>query len=248
MIEVALILVISDLSYRYLELPLQHFDYSKTWITIKEIFAPGSRYGKKRWYLAVPSVIILLALTGAIISPAQGSESKAKCSIRKKRSSQITKKWQRKIRRSKLRKVVKLQVFKKASSEQPTSRSESSSSDSLTQAELTRAQTLPITAVGDSVLADASATLQGIFPNMYVDAKVGRQVKEAIPVLQSLAQMGKLSDTVLISEGTNGPFTEDEMQQIMTILGDKRKVYWINVHVPTRRWQDQVNDDLKGSC
>jgi len=34
---------------------------------------------------------------------------------------------------------------------------------------------------------------------MYVDAKVGRQVKEAIPVLQSLAQMGKLSDTVLIS-------------------------------------------------
>ena len=42
------------------------------------------------------------------------------------------------------------------------------------------------------------------------------------------------------------PFTEDEMQQIMTILGDKRKVYWINVHVPTRRWQDQVNDDLKG--
>ena len=80
---------------------------------------------------------------------------------------------------------------------------------------------------------------------MYVDAKVGRQVKEAIPVLQSLAQMGKLSDTVLISEGTNGPFTEDEMQQIMTILGDKRKVYWINVHVPTRRWQDQVNDDLK---
>ena len=132
-----------------------------------------------------------------------------------------------------------------SSSEQAASSSESSSSDSLTQAELTRAQTLPITAVGDSVLADASATLQGIFPNMYVDAKVGRQVREAVPVLQSLAQMGKLSDTVLISEGTNGPFTADEMQQIMTILGDKRKVYWINVHVPTRRWQDQVNADLK---
>ena len=243
-IEVALILVISDLSYRYLELPLQHFDYSKTWITIKEIFAPGSRYGKKRWYLAVPSVIILLALTGAIISPAQGSESKQNSALEKAIESN-NKKVATQNKEIQAEKSSQASSVQKASSEQPTSRSESSSSDSLTQAELTRAQTLPITSVGDSVLADASATLQGIFPNMYVDAKVGRQVKEAIPVLQSLAQMGKLSDTVLISEGTNGPFTEDEMQQIMTILGDKRKVYWINVHVPTRRWQDQVNDDLK---
>ncbi len=243
-IEVALILVISDLSYRYLELPLQHFDYSKTWITIKEIFAPGSRYGKKRWYLAVPSVIILLALTGAIISPAQGSESKQNSALEKAIESN-NKKVATQNKEIQAEKSSQASSVQKASSEQATSRSESSSSDSLTQAELTRAQTLPITAVGDSVLADASATLQGIFPNMYVDAKVGRQVKEAIPVLQSLAQMGKLSDTVLISEGTNGPFTEDEMQQIMTILGDKRKVYWINVHVPTRRWQDQVNDDLK---
>ena len=135
-------------------------------------------------------MIILLALTGAIISPAQGSESKQNAALEKAIESN-NKKWQRKIRRSKLRKVVKLQKCSKASSEQPTSRSESSSSDSLTQAELTRAQTLPITAVGDSVLADASATLQRIFLTMYVDAKVGRQVKEAIPVLQSLAQMGK---------------------------------------------------------
>ena len=185
-----------------------------------------------------------LALTGAIISPAQGSESKQNSALEKAIESN-NKKVATQNKEIQAEKSSQASSVQKASSEQATSRSESSSSDSLTQAELTRAQTLPITAVGDSVLADASATLQGIFPNMYVDAKVGRQVKEAIPVLQSLAQMGKLSDTVLISEGTNGPFTEDEMQQIMTILGDKRKVYWINVHVPTRRWQDQVNDDLK---
>ncbi len=83
---------------------------------------------------------------------------------------------------------------------------------------------------------------------MYIDAKVGRQPREIIPILQSLSQSGKLANTVLISEGTNGPYSEQEMQQIMDILGSQRKVYWVNVHVPTRRWQDQVNSDLAASA
>ena len=76
---------------------------------------------------------------------------------------------------------------------------------SLTESERKKAQGLQITCVGDSVMADASAKMQEIFPNMYVDAKVGRQVSEIVPILQSLNSSGKLAQTVLISEGTNGP-------------------------------------------
>ncbi|EOA08137.1 dipeptidase A [Pediococcus acidilactici D3] len=142
-IEVALILVISDLSYRYLELPLQHFDYSKTWATIKEVFAPESRYGKKRWYLAVPSVIILLALTGAIISPAHGSESKQNSALEKAIESNNKKvaTQNKEIQAGKSSQASSAQTAS-SSSEQAASSSESSSSDSLTQAELTRAQSL----------------------------------------------------------------------------------------------------------
>jgi hypothetical protein len=33
----------------------------------------------------------------------------------------------------------------------------------------------------------------------------------------------------------------------MQIIGKQRKVFWINTHVPTRRWQDQVNQSLQSA-
>ena len=82
---------------------------------------------------------------------------------------------------------------------------------------------------------------------MYVDAKVGRQVAEIVPILQALKNQGKLADTVLIGEGTNGPFTQQTLDQSMTITKG-HKVYWINVHVPTKNWQNQVNSDLEAAA
>ena len=237
LIEVALILVLSDLSYRFLELPLQHFDYSKTWSTLKEFCRRDSSYGNKRWYMLIPGLIVLLAVVGATTGTTSGSEAKKDTTLEKTI----------KENNKKVAKQNKNIAAKTSSSEHSSSSADTNTAKQfdLTENEIAKAKQLQITAVGDSVLADASTTLQEIFPNMYVDAKVGRQVREAIPVLQSLAQSGKLANTVLLSEGTNGPYSEQELDQIMAIVGKERKLYWINVHVPTRRWQDQVNNDLK---
>lgn len=237
LIEVVLILVLSDLSYRFLELPLQHFDYSKTWSTLKEFCRRDSSYGNKRWYMLIPGLIVLLAVVGATTGTTSGSEAKKDTALEKTIKEND----------KKVAKQNKNIAAKTSSSEHSSSSADTNTAKQfdLTENEIAKAKQLQITAVGDSVLADASTTLQEIFPNMYVDAKVGRQVREAIPVLQSLAQSGKLADTVLLSEGTNGPYSEQELDQIMAIVGKERKLYWINVHVPTRRWQDQVNNDLK---
>lgn len=237
LIEVALILVLSDLSYRFLELPLQHFDYSKTWSTLKEFCRRDSSYGNKRWYMLIPGLIVLLAVVGATTGTTSGSEAKKDTALEKTIKEND----------KKVAKQNKNIAAKTSSSEQSSSSADTNTAKQfdLTENEIAKAKQLQITAVGDSVLAASSTTLQEIFPNMYVDAKVGRQVREAIPVLQSLAQSGKLANTVLLSEGTNGPYSEQELDQIMAIVGKERKLYWINVHVPTRRWQDQVNNDLK---
>lgn len=237
LIEVALILVLSDLSYRFLELPLQHFDYSKTWSTLKEFCRRDSSYGNKRWYMLIPGLIVLLAVVGATTGTTSGSEAKKDTALEKTIKEND----------KKVAKQNKNIAAKTSSSEHSSSSADTNTAKQfdLTENEIAKAKQLQITAVGDSVLADASTTLQEIFPNMYIDAKVGRQVREAIPVLQSLAQSGKLANTVLLSEGTNGPYSEQELDQIMAIVGKERKLYWINVHVPTRRWQDQVNNDLK---
>ena len=36
-----------------------------------------------------------------------------------------------------------------------------------------------------------------------------------------------------------------DLDNVMKLIGNKRRVFWINTHVPTRQWQGQVNDLLK---
>ncbi|SEM40355.1 peptidoglycan-N-acetylmuramate O-acetyltransferase [Ligilactobacillus sp. WC1T17] len=234
LIEVTIILVISELSYRYLERPLQHFDYRHPFDFIREIIKKDSVYGWKRVWVAVFLAIFVTGVVGLLAPSSQMESSKVDS------SQQLAKQ----IAKNK-KQIAKNNKAAKQASTNPANSQPKKTQTALTPAEQQKAQTLAVTCVGDSVMADAAPKIQAIFPQMYVDAKVGRQVAEIIPLLSSLAQAGKLADKVLISEGTNGPYDEDTMAQIMQILGSKRQVYWINVFVPTRSWQDQVNNDLK---
>ena len=110
-----------------------------------------------------------------------------------------------------------------------------------------RAQNISVTAIGDSVLLDGSQALQKLFPNMLVDAAVGRQLYQSIQIVKDYDQKQALSDTVLVSLGTNGAFTQEQMAQFMAAIGTKRKVYWLNAFVPTRPWQNDVNQALKNA-
>ena len=93
-------------------------------------------------------------------------------------------------------------------------------------------------------MADASATLQGEFPKMIINAQVGRQASAAPAVLKQMDANHQLANTVLVSLGTNGTISQDTLNQIMSILGPQRTVFWLNVHVPTKPWQNDVNNTL----
>lgn len=243
MIEIALILVISDISYRFLELPLQHFDYSRTFMVIKDAFSKNSSYGWKRIWAVLATLVLVTATWGAFDKPRASVSSSDSSDLQKviKNNNKQAKKQNTAADKDKKKAS---QPAEKSATEAKSQKNEQQADGELTASEKTKAQNMPVTAIGDSVLADASSTMQGIFPQMYVDAKVGRQVHEALPILDSLVRRGKLTDTVLISLGTNGPFTDSDMKQIMGMIGPKRRVYWINVNVPTQRWQDQVNEEL----
>ncbi len=86
--------------------------------------------------------------------------------------------------------------------------------------------------------------LQAIFPKLYIDAQVARQAEAGIPTIKSLSDRGLLGKNVIIGLGTNGNVTADTINEIMQIIGDKRQVFWINVHVPTQPWQNSVNMQL----
>lgn len=102
---------------------------------------------------------------------------------------------------------------------------------------------LKVTFVGDSILLGAAAPLTEVFPLATIDGKVGRQLSQSGEVIQGLIDNGGMNDIVVLVLGSNGSFTEEQLDALMKQIGD-RQVYLINTKVP-REWQDGVNEMLK---
>ncbi|QNQ80941.1 hypothetical protein [Lactobacillus sp. PV034] len=96
-----------------------------------------------------------------------------------------------------------------------------------------------ITAFGDSIMEGCKEDYQILFPKIQVDAGVSRQVSSVISELQNKS----LPNTILIGLGTNGPFSKDQFDTIMHLIGTKREIYFINTNVD-QDWQEEVNDVL----
>jgi hypothetical protein len=97
-----------------------------------------------------------------------------------------------------------------------------------------------ITAVGDSVMLDYQDPLKTTIPGINVDASVSRQWSEGEQILQTLKADGQLGGDVIVGLGTNGPITDADFDNMMTILSGASRVVFVNVHVD-RPWQDPNN-------
>ena len=105
-----------------------------------------------------------------------------------------------------------------------------------------------VTAIGDSVMADAANSIQELMPQAYVDAKVGRQGSEAPAVISQLKSDGHLNKNVVLNLGTNGAMTKETVNEILSGIGSNRQVYWLTAHVPTKPWQQTVNREIKAAA
>lgn len=102
-----------------------------------------------------------------------------------------------------------------------------------------------ITVIGDSVFLGAAPAFQKLQKGVVIDAKISRQVSQALEVAEKLEKKEKLGDTVIISLGVNGNFTEATGQELIDYLGKDRKIYWINAHGKDVSWQDTVNKTIQ---
>ncbi|MGX4763523.1 acyltransferase family protein [Holzapfeliella sp. JNUCC 72] len=111
----------------------------------------------------------------------------------------------------------------------------------LTQSQLQLMQFLPISGIGDSVMAGSSNILKTLFPQMIVDATISRQMIQSFDIVAQYQQEKALNNIVLIGLGTNGPFSSDNLNQLISQIGAGHTIFWINTHVPSRQWQNSVN-------
>ncbi len=230
LVECLLILAISEFSYRLVEQPLAHYQWRYLpasihhWIDFK-------MHDWHQWLKVGPVVIIcFIALCGLMLPSKPAKKSAVQTRIEKSRQATAAKNKQ--IAKGK---AAKVNVNSKSLQKKY----------GLTSNQLKAASELKVTAIGDSVMADASQDIQEIMPHAYVDAEVGRQGSTTPAVIKDLKAKGQLQKNVILNLGTNGAMDSQTINDILTAIGKDHQVYWITPHVPTRDWEQTVCDQIK---
>jgi len=104
-----------------------------------------------------------------------------------------------------------------------------------------------VTAIGDSVMIDATGSLQASIPGIVVDAAVSRQVGTGIDDVQSRAASGTLGQVVVFGLGTNGTFSVAAFQQLVAVTAGRTLVV-ITSHCPYCKWTDANNAMISADC
>ncbi|WP_125703247.1 acyltransferase family protein [Lacticaseibacillus daqingensis] len=246
-IEVALILAISALSYRFLEQPIAHRQWH---------LRPAQWTWPRVTGRAVLLMVLGLGTVALFLAPGVKDQANDSAVAKALRANEATAADDKASLATIKRRIAADQSSRAASSKSAASAASQSSAATLPEAvsaytaygidtaALTVAQGLTVTAVGDSVMLDAKPTLAELLPHAYIDAGISRQMYQGLDLIQGYAQSGALAKVVVIGSGTNGAFTTNQLDQVMTAVGTDRQVFWINAHVPTRPWQNAVNQLL----
>lgn len=241
-IEVILIMVVTEASYQLIESPLRHYQYRNTFRDLKTSLTDPAGH-RLTSVLAVVTVLCLgLTTVGMIQQPAKAPQTALQKELTKRQKETEKKnaaaaKRQKELAKAESKKKHDKAVFSKLSKkDQKIAKYYFLNAD-----ELNTSKTTPLTAIGDSVLLDDSADLQDVFPGAIVDGQVGRQATAMPGVIAGLAQKGQLAKNVLLNVGTNGTITQQNADDIIHGIGKDHQIFWVTAHVPTREWQGQVN-------
>jgi peptidoglycan/LPS O-acetylase OafA/YrhL len=99
-----------------------------------------------------------------------------------------------------------------------------------------------LTAIGDSVLLGSTQALNSKLAGATVHAKVGWQAGDVLNQIRELRDANKLTAVVAIHLGTNGYVAETQLNAILSLLSNCKRVLLVNTRVP-RRWM-QPNNEL----
>ncbi len=94
---------------------------------------------------------------------------------------------------------------------------------------------IDVLAVGDSVMLGAAKKLSSY--GLTVDAEKNRQVLYAKQIFRYYSSTDELGDNVVIHLGTNGTTKASTFDSILGPLKDVKRVLVLNIHVPSREYQ-----------
>lgn len=227
--EVALILIISELSYQLIERPIANLHWNNCWLVIRNRLSVPPFH----WLAWLMTLVTIAVSATAITGLCLPDRSPKPTAVQKKieRNANKTKNHNQQLAKGKNVQTTDVNTIQKQFT--------------LTKSEARQARKLEVTAVGDSVMEDAADSIQKIIPHAYVDAQVGRQGSATPDVIKKLKSSGNLHQIVVLNLGNNGPMTSQTTDQILAAIGKGHQIYWVTAHVPTKTWQQQVNRQIQ---
>ena len=99
---------------------------------------------------------------------------------------------------------------------------------------------LPPVVFGDSVVLGARKSLREVLGEISIDAQVSRQPDAIAERVQLRRTENKLGQVVVIHMGTNGIMRDDVLRTTLEGLSDRRRVVIVNIRVP-RAWMKPNN-------
>ncbi|WHY78354.1 acyltransferase family protein [Neobacillus sp. WH10] len=234
--QLTCIIVLASLSWKFIENPIRLYGLKETWRRIATKKSFHNRFIIRRWIVLGGGVLIILVSFIAIHNVTIAKTDKKEethAAIKEDRSNNQLEIEQKKKEPPSPDVHSKKEELTKPDGENKLPQTEPSSEKNET-----------VTAIGDSILLDVAPYLTEYFPSLNADGKVGRQMSQALDVVKRMKQEGTLGDTVIIELGTNGPFTENQLISMIELIGNNRKIIFINTRVP-RPWETEVNNTLK---
>ena len=101
---------------------------------------------------------------------------------------------------------------------------------------------IPYLAVGDSVMLGAAPQLTEM--GILVDAQVSRQMRDVVPLMQTLQNQDRFGNAVVVHLGTNGAVGSDTLAAFMDTLTNVPKVVVMTVRAP-RNWVPGNNERIR---
>lgn len=243
----AVTLVLADLSYRFVEIPIRRGALERAWRSWRE--AEGARRARLgyMWGGGTTGALALCAVLALAVVQAQPPEQPEFAAVKKKihssESSVASPAAERKVSVSggKEPEKSRSQEDPRAASGEPEQAVNKGAENTLDQGGAAVASEESVSLVGDSVMVGAAPSLKKNIENLStINAEVGYQASDVVDTLERRQAAGQLGEVVVVHAGNNGPLRAAEFDEMMEIVGEERRAVFVNDKVP-RNWEQRNN-------
>lgn len=227
-VQVLLLLLLTEFSYRIFEkqlisLPIgQDFNLTKTRKQLKFLRLHPNQYTLIKVMTGAYAVFLSVSLIGAMFAPESKSDTAGQLQEMLEENKKVAQKTQQKEKNTPT--VI-------------------NNVDGLTQEENIYVNGQAIYFYGDSVLLSASKDIEYIFPKANVNSEIGRQLYQSVDDVRWLASEDILPDNVVTVLGSNGTFTQSQINDYIEAIGKDRTQYFVTAKVD-KPWGEDANRQI----